>query len=162
MKSKATLAMCAFALLLSSAVVADNQSAGFTYKFSNGGDSAELGSRVGVPVSVGFSQETHNSCTFRALYDGSTLGSGASEGVQYEVVPLEELSEGIRTLVSITRSQISDVNNAVISAEKNACALSTGEFINHTSRTVQTLPIGKPVLVKLKDGTTYTVTATKW
>lgn len=162
MKLIAPLSMSALVLILSSVAVADTKSSGFMYKFSNGASYTNIGGILGQPASAGVTNKSaKSSCHFRSGSTTSTIDFGASQGVQFQVVPLEETSDGVRTLVSITRTEISDEKTVAVAVAEDACTLTTGDFSGHTTRTVQTLPIGKPVAVKMQDGTTYTVTATK-
>lgn len=149
-------------LLLSSVAGADTKSSVFMYKISSGASYTNISALLGEPASLGvIDKSTKSSCHFRSGSGSSTVDYGASEGVNYEVVPLEETSEGVRTLVSITRNKISNEKNVAVGDATDACSLTTGDFSGHTSRSIQMLPIGKPVAVKMQDGTTYTITAIK-
>lgn len=161
MKLIACLSMSALVLTLSSVAGADTKSS-FMYKFSNGDSYTTIGGILGQPASTGRTEKsTKSSCHFRSDSTTSSIEFSDSQGVHFQVVPLEETSDGVRTLVSITRSEISDEATVAVAVAENACTLTTGDFSGHTTRTVQTLPIGKPVAVKMQDGTTYMVTATK-
>lgn len=158
----APLSLSALALILSSVAAADTKSPGFMYKFSNGASYTNISALLGSPASLGvINNHTKSSCHFRAGSAESTFDYGVSEGVQFDVVPLEETSDGVRTLVSIYRSEISNENTVAVASGNDACSLTTGDFSGHTSRSVQTLPIGKPVALKMQDGTIYTIIATK-
>jgi hypothetical protein len=161
MKLIAPLAMSALVLILSSAAEADTKSAGFMYEFSDGASYTKIGSSLGQLASVGMKDDAKSSCHFRSGNATSAVDLGASQGVQIDVVPLEETSDGVRTLVSISRTTVADEKTVAVATGADACTLTTGDFNGHTTRIVRSLPIGKPVAVKMQDGTTYTVTATK-
>lgn len=145
-----------------STAMADNQPSRFMYQLSNGGKNTNVGTLLGFPASlVVTDMETKSSCHFRSSHPSSTVDFGATEGVHYQVIPLEESQDGVRTLLSITRTKISGDHTELVTVGQDACSLTVGDFSGDTLRIVQTLPIGKPVAVKMSDGTTYTVTATK-
>lgn len=162
MKLFTPLVVSSFVLLFSLVAEAENNPSGFMYKFSNGDSYTNLGTLLGESASVGvIDKNTKSSCHFRSGNGASDIDFGVSEGVQFYVVPLEETSDGVRTLVSITRTKIANEQAVAVAVGTDACSLTTGDFSGHTTRTVQTFPIGKPVSLKMKDGTTYTITTTK-
>lgn len=94
-----------------------------------------------------------------SVLDAGTSGRHPSDG---RATHTEQTVKGKRRDEIFRVGRCSDRGGGRCPASGNdACSLTTGDFSGHTSRSVQTLPIGKPVALKMQDGTIYTIIATK-